>query len=276
MIGLAEALLFAVVAGFVGSILGIGGALILTPILVYFGVPIKFAIAASMVAIVATSSGAASSFVRDGLPNIRAAFYLEVFTAVGAIVGAVVTSFVAPVLLYFFFAVFLVTSFYGIRGTAARPNAPPVEQDALARSLRLEGGYFDKASGAYVDYALTRPLLAGPGMFVAGLAAGMLGIGGGAFKTAIQEIVMGMPTKVATATSNFIMGMTALAGSSVYFTSGLVYLNLAAAFAIGTTVGSLAGARVLPRLSNKTVRTFFMALLVVLIVEMLYKGVTVI
>lgn len=273
MIGILEALLVAVLAGFIGSLLGLGGAVILIPVLVYFGVPVKYAIGASMIAIIATSSGSASSYVREGFSNVRAAFFLEVFTAPGAIVGAVITSFVAPTYLYFFFAIFLATSFYGLRGRIGRAGPAAVHQDALARSLKLEGSYFDKAEGKEVVYTLNRPLLAGPGMFVAGLAAGMLGIGAGAFKTTVQELVMGMPSKVATATSNFIMGMTALAGASVYFTSGLVYLNLAAPLAIGTTLGSLAGARLLPGVGNRTVRLLFLTVLVVLIVEMLYEGV---
>ncbi len=277
MIGILEALLFAVFAGLVGSIVGIGGAMILTPILVFFGVPIQYAIGASMVAIVATSSGSASSYVRDGLSNIRAAFYLEMFTAVGAIVGAVITSFVASYqarYLYFFFAAFLLTSFYGVSGKRGRREAGVVHQDHLAKALKLEGTYLDRSSGTQVNYSLTRPLLAGPGMFIAGIAAGMLGIGAGPFKTSIQEVVMGMPTKVASATSNFIIGMTALAGASVYIWSGFVYLNLAAVLAIGTTIGALGGARILPRMTNKSVRLLFMAVLVVLIVEMLFKGVS--
>ncbi|MDA4125081.1 MAG: sulfite exporter TauE/SafE family protein [Thaumarchaeota archaeon] len=276
MIGILEALVFAVFAGLVGSIVGIGGSLILTPVLVFFGVPIQYAIGASMVAIVATSSGSASSYVRDGLSNIRAAFYLEIFTAVGAIIGAVVTSYLVngqTRYLYFFFAAFLLTSFYGIFSRKGG-RAVAVQPDSLARSLKLEGTYFDKQSGTQVTYSLTRPLLAAPGMVVAGIAAGMLGIGAGAFKTSVQEIVMGMPTKVASATSNFIIGMTALAGASVYIWSGLVYVNLAAVLAIGTTIGSFGGARVLPRMTNRSVRLLFMVVLVILIVEMLFKGVS--
>jgi uncharacterized membrane protein YfcA len=273
LIGVAEVLLLAVLAGFVGSILGLGGALIITPILVYFGVDIKSAIAASMVAIIATSSGSASSYVRDGLSNIRAAFFLEIFTSVGAILGAVITSYVAPTYLYFFFAAFLASSFYGLRGLTNKQHHE-VQQDNLSKALRLEGTYHERRTGAEVSYKLTRPLLAGPGMFVAGLAAGMLGIGGGAFKTSVQELVMGMPARVATTTSNFIIGMTALAGASVYFTTGLIHLDLAALLAMGTTIGALTGARVLPRLSNETARGLFMIVLTVLIVEMLYKGVT--
>ncbi len=277
MIGIAEALLFATFAGLIGSIVGIGGAMILTPILVFFGVPIQFAIGASMVAIVATSSGAASSYVRDGLSNLRAAFYLEMFTAIGAIVGAVITSLVAGYqarYLYFFFAAFLCTSFYGIGGRRRNGEGGTVQPDHLAESLKLEGTYFDRPTRKQVTYSLTRPLLAGPGMFIAGIAAGMLGIGAGAFKTSIQGFVMGMPSKVATATSNFMIGMTALAGASVYILSGLVYLNLAAVLAVGTTVGALGGARILPRMTNRRVRSLFMVVLVVLIVEMVFKGVT--
>ncbi|HME19270.1 MAG TPA: sulfite exporter TauE/SafE family protein, partial [Nitrososphaerales archaeon] len=234
---------------------------------------IKLAIAASMVAIIATSSGSASSYVRDGLSNIRAAFYLEMFTAVGAVIGALITSFISPVYLYFFFAAFLTTSFYGIFGRRNREFSE-VKQDGFARWLGLEGTYFDKPSAKNVDYKLTRPAAAGPGMFVAGIAAGMLGIGAGGFKVSIHELVMGMPSKVSTATSNFIIGMTALAGASVYFASGLLYLNLAATLAIGTTIGATTGARVLPRMRNRTVKALFLIVLAVLIVEMLSKGVT--
>jgi len=273
LIGILEALLLAVFAGFLGSILGLGGAIILTPVLTFLGLDIKIAIAASMVAIIATSSGSASSYVKDGLSNIRAAFYLEMFTAVGAMAGALVTSLINPVLLYFFFAAFLGTSFYGIFGGRNR-ELPEVKQDNLARWLKLEGTYFDKPTQKEIHYELTRPGLAGPGMFIAGIAAGMLGIGAGGFKVSIHELVMGMPSKVSTATSNFIIGMTALAGASIYFTSGLLYLDLAATLAIGTTVGSAMGSRVLPRMRNRSVKTYFLLVLAVLIVEMLYKGVT--
>ena len=277
MIGILEALLFAIAAGFIGSILGLGGALILTPILVYFGIPIQYAIAASMVAIIATSSGAASSYVRDGLSNIRAAFYMEVFTAVGAIVGASLTGYIvyirAESLLYYIFAAFLATSFLAL-GQMRNREITEVKQDGMAKWLELEGSYYDKPAKKQVYYKLTRPAMAGPGMFFAGVAAGLLGIGGGAFKISVQEMIMGMPSKVSTATTNFIQGMTALAAASIYFTSGFVYLDLAAPLAIGTTVGSLAGARVLPNLTNKTVRSLFLIVLVVLIVDMVWKGYT--
>lgn len=262
-----------VLGGTIGALTGLGGAAIIIPILVLLGVPIKYAIAASMVAIIATSSGSASSYVRDELSNIRAAFYLEIFTVIGAIVGATITSFIAPVYLYFFFAFFLLTSFIGF-SSSKHSDIPNTEQDKFAKWLRLEGSYYDKALGKEIYYKMTKPALAGPGMFVAGLAAGMLGIGAGAFKVSIHELVLKMPTKVSTATSNFIIGMTALAGSSVYFSSGLFFLNLAAPLAVGTTAGAFIGARILRRLTNKTSRYLFMIVLVYILVEMIYKGVT--
>lgn len=252
--------------------MGLGGATITTPVLVYFGVPIKYAIAASMVAIIATSSGSASSYVKNRLSNVRAAFFLEIFTALGAIAGALITSFISPAFLYFFFAAFLLTSFMALSRRFRGSQRPEVEQDRAAKWLRLEGSYYDKPRGEEVKYKLTRPVLAAPGMFVAGLAAGMLGIGAGVFKVSIHELVLGMPSKVSTATSNFIIGMTALAGASVYFSSGLLYLDLAAPLAVGTTLGALIGARMLPRMRNETVRMLFFVVLVIIIIEMLFKG----
>jgi uncharacterized membrane protein YfcA len=257
----------------VGALTGLGGAAILIPILVLFDIPIKYAIAASMVAIIATSSGSASSYVKDELSNIRAAFYLEIFTVMGAIVGATITSIIAPVYLYFFFAFFLLSSFIAFV-RIKHTDLPNDKQDSFARWLRLEGSYYDRYLGREVVYKMTNPAIAGPGMFVAGLAAGMLGIGAGAFKVSIHELIMKMPTKVSTATSNFIIGMTALAGSSVYFASGLFYLDLAAPLAVGTTLGAFVGARILRRLSNRASRYIFMIILVYILVEMVYKGVT--
>jgi len=243
------------------------------PILVAFGVPIEYAIAASMVTIIATSSGSAASYVKERITNIRAAMYLEMFTVTGAITGATITSFIEPRLLYFFFAAFLLTSFYGLRRHVKEEIPKNVTQDRLAKWLNLQGSYYDEALGEEVNYKLTKPALGGVGMFIAGIAAGMLGIGAGAFKVSVHELVLRMPSKVSSTTSNFIIGMTALAGASVYFASGLLYLNLAAPMAIGTTVGALVGSRVLNRFTNVNLRMLFLVTVIFLIAQMLYKGV---
>ncbi len=244
------------------------------PILVAVGVPVKFAIAASMVTIIATSSGSAASYVKERITNVKAAFYLEMFTITGAIIGATITSFIEPRLLYFFFAAFLLTSFYGLSGHLREDIPKQVKQDRFSRWLELQGSYYDQAAEKDVDYKMTNAHLGGLGMMVAGLAAGMLGIGAGAFKVSIHELILRMPSKVSSTTSNFIIGITALAGASVYFASGLIFIGLAAPMAIGTTFGALAGGRILNRFSNRVIRYLFLTIVIVLIVQMLYKGVT--
>jgi uncharacterized protein len=259
-------------AGLLGALTGLGGGSIMIPVLVLFGVPVKYAIAASMVTIIATSSGSASSYVKDRITNVRAAMFLEMFTICGAILGATITVFIEPRLLYFFFAAFLTTSFFGLRGRLKEETPGPVIQDRLAKWLGFEGSYYDQKLGRQVDYKMTKPLLGGAGMFVAGIAAGMLGIGAGAFKVSVHELILKMPSKVSTTTSTFIIGMTALAGASVYFSSGILYLGLAAPMAVGTTAGALTGARILNRISNRSVRLLFLAIVAYLIIQMLLSG----
>lgn len=274
MVDVVTVLLISIFAGLLGSLVGIGGSLIMTPALVFLGVPLKYAIAAGMVTIIATSSGSGSSYVKERIVNVKAAMYLEMFTIIGAILGASITNVVAPKLLYFLFAAFLLTSFLGIGRRFGEQVPTEVKQDGLAKWLGLEGSYYDKNLGRDVEYKLTRPALGGAGMFVAGIAAGMLGIGAGAFKVSVHELVLRMPSKVSTTTSNFIIGMTALAGASVYFFSGLLYLNLAAPMMIGTTVGAFFGGRTLNKVNSTTLRKLFMVVVVAVMLEMLYKGVT--
>lgn len=274
MIDMLTVLLISIFAGFLGALTGLGGGSIMIPILVVFDVPVKYAIAASMVSIIATSSGSAASYVKERLTNVKAAFYLEMFTIIGAIVGATITSFIAPRFLYFFFAAFLLTSLYGLSGRMREDFPKRVKQDRFSKWLELNGSYYDKAARKNVSYRMKNAHLAGPGMMVAGLAAGMLGIGAGAFKVSIHELVLKMPSKVSSATSNFIIGITALAGASVYFASGLLFLSLAAPMAVGTTVGAVVGGRILNHLPNRTVRYLFLAIVFALIIQMLYKGIT--
>ena len=280
-------LLISLPVGLLGSLTGLGGASILVPVMVLFGVPVKAAIASGMVSIIATSSGSASAYVKEEIANVKVAMYLEMFTSVGAIAGATITTLIAPVFLYFFFALFLMTSFLrfkrskgedgGSTRSIAAADAPPAPASApsgLIRRLDLRGSYYDAARRERVRYAATHPVLGGLGMGLAGLAAGMLGIGAGAFKVTVQENVLKLPSKVASATSNLIIGMTALAGTSVYLKSGLLDLTLAAPMAIGTTLGAIAGGRVLNRLPYRVLRALFIAVVVMLIAQMLYKGVT--
>jgi len=226
-----------------------------------------------MVAIIATSSGSASSFVRERITNVKVAMYLEMFTITGAIIGATITTVIRPTFLYFFFAAFLLTAFLRLRHSL-RDFTPSKDQDRFSRWLGLHGSYYDQHAGEVVEYKVNNGLLGGLGMLVAGLAAGMLGIGAGAFKVTVQENILKIPPKVSSATSNFIIGMTALAGVSVYLFSGLLNLTLMAPMAVGTTIGAVVGGRLLNRISNRALRILFFAIVAFLIVQMLYKGVT--
>jgi uncharacterized membrane protein YfcA len=274
LIDMITLLLISILVGLLGSLTGLGGASILIPIMVLLGIPIKEAVACGMVAIIATSSGSAASFVKQKITNLRLAMYLEMFTIIGAIVGATITVIIAPVFLYFLFAAFLLTSFINIGSSLKEEYTPPATQDKLSKWLGLEGSYFDKAKNKIITYKATNAFLGGLGMLVAGLAAGMLGIGAGAFKVIVHEKVLKVPAKVSSATSNLVIGMTALAGVSVYLFSGLLNLTLMAPMAVGVTVGAVVGGRLLNRLHDRHLKILFFIIVIFLIIQMLYKGVT--
>ena len=273
MLNMISLILMALPVGFLGALTGLGGASILVPILVFLGIPVKEAIASCMVTIIATSSGSASSYVKEGIANVKVAMYLEMFTTVGAILGTTITTVIAPVYLFFFFAAFLATSFLKVKGDIQEDYVPPERQDKAAQWLELHGSYFDMARQKTVVYRVTNALQGGGGMFIAGLAAGMLGIGAGAFKVTVHESILKMPPKVSSTTSNFIIGMTALAGTSVYFISGLLNVTLMGPLAVGTTLGAVAGGRTLNKLGDRNLKVLFYVIVIFLIAQMLYKGV---
>jgi uncharacterized membrane protein YfcA len=273
MLNMFSIILISIPIGFLGSLTGLGGASILVPVLVSLGIPVKEAIASGMVTIIATSSGSASSYVREGIVNVKVAMYLEMFTIVGAIGGATLTTLIAPVYLYFFFIAFLATSFLKFKGTYKKALLLPARQDKVSKWFELYGNYFDEATGTTIRYRVNNALLGGAGMLAAGLAAGMLGIGAGAFKVTVQESILGLPPKVSSTTSNFIIGMTALGGTSVYLLSGLLNLTLMGPMAVGTTVGAVIGGRILNRFGDKALKVLFFVIVVFLIAQMVYKGV---
>jgi len=138
-------MLISIFAGFLGALIGLGGGSIMIPILIWYGVPVKYAIAASMVTIIATSSGSAASYVKKSITNMKAAFYLEIFTIIGAIVGSTITAIITPRLLYFFFAGFLILSLFGLSGRLKEDFPQQVAQDSFSKWLELEGHYYDEA-----------------------------------------------------------------------------------------------------------------------------------
>src|SRR6185503_1233863 len=261
-----------ILAGFVGAMGGMGGGIILIPALTLLGTDIKHAIALSIVSVIATSSGSASAYVRDRITNLKLGMFLEVFTMLGAMTGALVTVAVAPRILFFLLGAVLLFSAAVLWLKRREDWIPVARQDAVSRWLELEGSYPERSAGTEIAYRATRAWLGGPLMFGAGVVAGLLGIGAGALKVLIHDLVMGMPPKVSTTTSNLIIGVTALAGTSVYLSAGLIDPGLAAPVILGVTVGAFLGTRILVRLSNEAVRRVFLCVLGVLGVEMIVRG----
>lgn len=275
MPSVAVLLAVSVVAGFVGAMSGMGGGVVLIPALTLLGVDIKQAIAVSILSVIATSSGAASAYVRDRITNLRVGMFLEMFTIVGAIVGAAITIAAGRAVLFVVFGLVLLASWAALFFERDDEQASERVPDRFTRWLDLRGSYYDAAEHRTIRYQGQRAWLGGPLMFVAGLTAGLLGIGAGALKVLIHELVMRLPSKVSTSTSNLIIGVTALAGTSVYLAAGLIDPALAAPIVLGILAGALAGTRVLVRLKNSAVRLFFLGVLLVLGLEMLWRGLVV-
>lgn len=252
---------------------GMGGGIILIPALTLLGVDIKHAIAISIVSVIATSSGSASAYVRDHITNLKVGMFLEMFTIVGALAGARITLAASPRPLYIAFGCVLLGSWAALLLAGHKSWHNTTSQDAFSRWLELEGSYPDQALGTTVEYKGRRAYLGAPMMFGAGLIAGLLGIGAGAVKVLIHDLVMGLPPKVSTTTSNLIIGVTALAGTSVYLVAGLINPGLVAPVILGVVLGAFLGTRLLVRLTNESVRRFFLIVLLVLAVEMIVRGI---
>src|SRR5579864_359623 len=263
----------AILAGFVGAMSGMGGGIILIPALTLLGVSIKHAIAISILSVIATSSGSASAYVRDHITNLKVGMFLEMFTIVGALAGAAITLAIPAQPLYIVFGVVLLGSWLALLLAGHETWQGVTQQDAVSRWLELEGSYPDLALGQTIHYKARRAYIGAPLMFGAGMIAGLLGIGAGAVKVLIHDLVMGLPPKVSTTTSNLIIGVTALAGTSVYLAAGLISPGLAAPVILGVVLGAFLGTRLLVRLSNQSVRRFFLLVLLILAVEMIVRGI---
>lgn len=259
------------VAGVFGSLVGVGGGIIVVPALtLLMGVDIRFAIGASIVAVIATSSGAAASYVRERIANLRVAMFLETSTAVGAIAGALLAHHVPKNALYILFGIVLIYTAWSM--SRSRKNVRPARPDPLADRLRLHGSYYDAAEGKTVEYRVSRTKLGLATSLLAGLNSGLLGVGGGAIKVPVMNLFMGMPLKACTATSNFMIGVTAAASATVYLLRGDVLPFVAAPVAAGVLIGATGGAKLLARLKGGVIRTLFVGLLIVTAVQMLWKG----
>jgi len=260
-------------AGVLGSLLGLGGGIIVVPALtLLLGVPIRLAIGASIVSVIATSSGAAAAYVRERMTNMRVGMFLELATTTGALTGAYLAGVVHPKWLYLTFGIVL--GYSALAMFRKRPNdvGDDVPADRLADGLQLHGSYYDQAIDREVEYRVTGTK-AGLGlMYGAGTVSGLLGIGSGALKVPAMDLAMRLPIKVSTATSNFMIGVTAAASAGVYFARGQIDPFVAAPVAAGVLVGATGGSRLLGRLHSSVIRAVFVVVLLWVSTEMLLKG----
>src|SRR5271157_5678647 len=259
-------------AGFLGSLTGLGGGIVIIPLLtIVLGVDIRYAIGASLISVIATSSGAAAAYVREGISNIRIGMFLEIATTVGAVGGAVIALHVAPSIIAVVFGLVLLHSAY-LQLRASSHDGAPVPRDPLATRLKMNGTYpGPEGLRAYN----VRAVPAGFGiMALAGVLSGLLGIGSGALKVIAMDRVMRMPFKVSTTTSNFMIGVTAAASAGVYLHRGYIDPVLALPIMLGVLAGSLVGARFLTGAKTGTLRIIFALAIIFLGCEMIYKGFT--
>jgi uncharacterized membrane protein YfcA len=264
-------LLTSVVAGLLGALTGLGGGVVIVPVLaLIFRVDIRYAIGASLVSVIATSSGAAVAYVREGLSNVRIGMFLEVATTLGALVGAYFTARISTRAIGIIFGVTLLYS--ALTSFRHRHSVTPPRSNALAEKLKLLGDY-PAENGRQTYVAQNVP--AGFGiMFIAGVLSGLLGIGSGAVKVLAMDGAMKLPFKVSTTTSNFMIGVTAAASAGVYLSRGYIAPGLAAPVMLGVLAGSLAGAHLLVRIRVPVLRVIFAVVIVALGVEMIYSGAT--
>ncbi len=263
-----------VLAGVLGSLVGLGGGIVIVPVLtLIFHVDIRLAIGASLISVIATSSGAGATYVRERMTNLRAGMFLEVATTTGAVSGAYLTTLLPARVLFLLFGAVLSYSAFAVFHKRHAIEVLTTSDDRIANALRLHGSYFDEAEQREIEYKVTGTPLGLAMMYVAGMVSALLGIGSGALKVPAMDLAMHMPMKVSTATSNFMIGVTAAASAGFYFARGQIDPYIAAPVAAGVLGGALFGARVLGRIQGKTVRLVFVAVLAVIAVQMFQRGI---
>jgi hypothetical protein len=262
-----------VAVGVLGAILGLGGGVLLVPSLtLLFGINIRYAIGASIVSVIATSSGAAASYVKDQLTNLRLATFLNVATVLGALAGALLTSLLDTRWLFVIFGVLLIQSaLLMIRQPDPSLQAAQAEEP-WTRRLRLAGSYPDRVLGRVVAYAPRRVWLGFALMWVAGVLSALLGIGSGSLNVLAMGSAMRLPIKVSAASSNFMIGVTAAASAGAFFARGDILPELAAPVALGVLAGAWMGTWLMVRMPNQRIRYAFVAVLLVIGVQMGLRG----
>lgn len=261
-------------AGGLGALLGLGGGVIIVPVLTLMaGINIHYAIGASIISVIATSSGAAATYVKDKITNLRLGMFLEMATTAGAVTGALVAGWLPGRALSVVFGVVLGHAAWTMYRSRREELPRGVVGSPLATRLRLHGAYDDPALGRRVDYQITGVPQGLAMMGLAGLISGLLGIGSGVFKVIAMDMMMRAPLKVSTTTSNFMIGVTAAASAGIYFLRGDINPFIAAPVALGILLGTLAGTRLLLHLRGTAIRKVFVVVLVAVALQMIWRGI---
>lgn len=265
--------IISVAAGLLGSLVGLGGGIIIVPALtLLYHVDIRLAIGASIVAVIATSSGAAVTYVKQKMTNLRAGMFLEIATTIGAITGAYITTFIPNKSLFILFALVLLTSAFTMFHKRHATLVLRKSSDKIANYFRLHGSYYDLSQHKEIIYKISGTKLGLGIMYLAGMLSALLGVGSGSLKVPAMDIAMHIPIKASTATSNFMIGVTAAASAGSYFARGDINPLIAGPVTIGILVGAAIGSRLLNRIAPKYIQFLFLIVLVVIAVEMLQEG----
>ncbi|CAH0238149.1 sulfite exporter TauE/SafE family protein [Chryseobacterium sp. WG14] len=261
----------AISAGLLGSLTGLGGGVIIIPLLTLgFGVPMHYAIGASLISVIGTSSGAAVAFVKEGFTNMRIGMFLEIATTAGAIIGALVSGMLNPNTIGIIFAsILLLTVVLNLKGKP--DHQEPLVKGSLEDKLKLYGTFPDK--GILKSYSARNTVPGFLMMMFAGAMSGLLGIGSGALKVLAMDNMMKLPFKVSTTTSNFMIGVTAVASALIYFQRGEIIPVIVAPVLIGVVIGSFIGSKTLMVSKTKKLKVFFAIVITILSIYMMYNGI---
>jgi uncharacterized membrane protein YfcA len=268
-------MLFAMALGAsaLGGMLGMAGGVFIVPILTFAGIDLHTAITASIVSVIACSCGSAAPFLRHGLTNIRLAVVLELATTLGALTGVLLAGVLPVSFLFLLFAAILLLSAKQMLARRGQPvvavRTHPAEWSTY---LRLHSSYPESIGGAHVPYAVQRVPLGMLLMYFAGLVSALLGIGSGVLKIPAMDSALRLPLKVSSATSNFMIGVTAAASAAAYFVRGDIVPAVAGPVALGSVVGAAFGARILLAVSSERIRLLFVGVLTLLAVQMALQG----
>ena len=261
----------AVAAGLLGSLTGLGGGVVIIPLLTLgFGVPMHYAIGASLISVIGTSSGSAVAFVKEGFTNVRIGMFLEIATTTGAIVGALISGILNPNTIGIIFASILILTV--ILNLRKKPDhQEPLIEGSLEHRLQLFGTFPDK--GIVKNYSARNTVSGFLMMVFAGIMSGLLGIGSGALKVLAMDNMMKLPFKVSTTTSNFMIGVTAVASSLIYFQRGEIIPVIVAPVLIGVVLGSFIGSKTLIISQTKKLKIVFGVVVTILSIYMMYNGI---